>query len=91
MSSFRTRTCWFKKNWRSTRGICFTTCPKPGKSDEKAPYISGHNNTSSVGGADCGVLCFVVDAVDISFDQVVQNPGLQRVVRVMPWQNISPV
>ena len=48
-------------------------------------------SSSSVGGADRGVLSVVVDAVDIGFDQVVENPGLQRVVRVMPWQNISPV
>ena len=48
-------------------------------------------SSSYVGGADRGVLFFVVDAVDIGFDQVVENPGLQRVVRVMPWQIISPV
>lgn len=30
-SSFLTRTCWFKKNWRSVRGICFATVPNPSK------------------------------------------------------------
>ena len=49
------------------------------------------SSSSSVGGADRGVLFFVVDAVDIGLDQVVENPGLRRVVRVMPWQDISPV
>ena len=47
-------------------------------------------SSSSVGGADRGVLFFVVDAIDIGFDQVVENAGLQRVIRVICLGRIFP-